>query len=61
MKGKKDAFGKEPYLGSSTEEARIFRAGLRSIARDVVLEAIAEFVPKTRLQYPKQIWTNLLH
>ena len=52
MKGKKDAFGKEPYLGSSTEEARIFRAGLRSIARDVVIEAIAEEV--TLLCGPKQ-------
>ena len=44
MNGKKDAFGKEPYLGSSPDEARIFGAGLRSLAHDVVLEAIAEEV-----------------
>ena len=52
MKGKKDAFWKASHLCSSTEEARIFRARLRSTARDVVIEAIAEEV--TLLCGPKQ-------
>lgn len=44
MKGKKEAFSGLSSIVSSTEAARIFRAGLRSIARAVVLEAITEEV-----------------
>ena len=44
MKGKKEAFLDLSSVVSSSEAARIFRAGLRSIVHDVVLEAIAEEV-----------------
>ncbi len=44
MKGKREAFWDLSPVVSSSEAKRIFKAGLRSIARDVVLEAIAEEV-----------------